>query len=361
MSTIDSSTMTRMPSSQNVSPAPLKMIFKGRLEFGAQRTFDMVTKHWSTRLETYFKSDILFKLEDIFLTDDFALSLPQPHTTVMGTEKAWRGTTDLFREIVQFAVVGKIQAWCISNGEVTEITLEPKTDKIAVSEYWLGCELVQKDGQMEEASAALSRAIDKYQRHALAYERRGYVNYKLQNYGDALYDFTKSIDVNPANPEPHYGRGKVRMLKGEWESAAQDFDAAVKRSIALQPIFWLARLKKCQCLVNLEQYAPCISDLQLFVKREFTAENPNFRRRRLAWYLLGRCYLATSDLKNALDAFNQALSIKEGVELLSDADLFLYRGRTLHATGASSFAKDLDAAAKLGSEEAAKLLKEWKK
>jgi|1048.fasta_scaffold00621_7 Tfp pilus assembly protein PilF len=353
--------MTRMPSTQNVSPAPLKMIFKGRLEFGAQRTFDMVTKHWATRLETYFKSDILFKLEDVFLTEDLALSLPQPHTTVMGTEKAWRGTTDLFREIVQFAVVGKIQAWCISNGEVTEITLEPKTDKIAVSEYWLGCELVQKDGQMEEASAALSRAIDKYQRHALAYERRGYVNYKLQNYNDALYDFSKSIDVNSANPEPHYGRGKVRMLKGEWELAAQDFDAAVKRSIALQPIFWLARLKKCQCLVHLDRYAPCISDLQLFVKREFTLDNPNFRRRRLAWYLLGRCYLATSDFKNAIDAFQQALSMKVGSELLAEAEILLYKGKALYENGSPSYAKDLDAAAKLGNETAARLLKEWKK
>ena len=42
----------------------LKLIFKGRLEFGNQRTFDMVLRHWQNRIETYFKADILFKPED---------------------------------------------------------------------------------------------------------------------------------------------------------------------------------------------------------------------------------------------------------------------------------------------------------
>jgi tetratricopeptide (TPR) repeat protein len=265
----------------------------------------------------------------------------------------------MLREIVQFAVVGKIQAWCICNGEVTEITLEPKTDKGAVHEYWLGCELVQQEGGMEEASAALSRAIEKYQRHALAYERRGYINYKLANFNDALYDFSKSIDINPNNPEPHYGRGKVRMLKQEWELAAQDFEATVKRSIALQPIFWLARLKKGECLLHAGRFQEAIAELQLFLKRDFTPENPNFRRRRRAWYLLGKSLTGTGDFKGALDAFHQALSLKDGAELLSEAEALLQRGITLKKAGQTGYTADLEAAAKLGSAEAAQLLKEW--
>lgn len=348
-----------------IQPSPqtqsqMKLIFKGRLEFGNQRTYDMVVKHWTTRMETYFKSDIVFKGEDILLPEEFALMLPQPHTTVMGSEKVWRGTTDMLREIVQFAVVGKIQAWCVNNGAITEIVLEPKTDKAAVLEYWLGCELVQKDGGMEDASAALSRAIDKYQRHALAYERRGYVNYKLGNYKDALYDFNKSIDINPNNPEPHYGRGKIRMLKNEWETAAADFDCTIKRSIALQPIFWLARLKKGECLVHAKKCAEAIPELQQFIKREFKAENPNFRRRRRAWHLLGKAFLGTGDINAALDAFNQALAIKEGVELLPEAEALLHRAIARKQAGAKGFAQDLETAAGLGNVEAKRLLAEWK-
>jgi tetratricopeptide (TPR) repeat protein len=288
-----------------------------------------------------------------------ALVLPQPHTTIQGaSEKAWRGTVDLLREMVQFAVVGKIQAWCINNGRVTEVVLEPKSDKTAVSEYWAGCQHVDNDG-MEEAAASLSRAIDKYQRHALAYERRGYVNYKLQNFNDALYDFSKSIDINPNNPEPHYGRGKVRMLKNEWEAAAQDFDATIKRAIALQPLFWLARLKKGECLVHSKQFAVAVTELQMFLKREFDQANPNYRRRRRAWHLLGKALLGVGDTNGALEAFNQSVNTREGVELLPEAEALLHRGIARKQAGKSDFALDLAAAAELGNQEAARLLSEW--
>lgn len=336
----------------------LKMIFKGRLEFGNQRTYEMVTKHWATRLETYFKSDILFKSEQIFLDDEFALVLPQPHSVLYHSEKAWRGTTDMMREIVQFAIVGKLQCWCIKDGSVQELVLEPKTDKAAVLDYWLGCELVQKDGGMEEASEALSRAIEKYQRHALAYERRGYVNYKLGNYKDALYDFSKSIDIHAGNPEPHYGRGKVRMLKNEWDNAVQDFDNTIKRSIALQPLFWLARLKKGECLVHTKKFSEAIPELEQYLKREFDSQNPNYRRRRRAWYLLGKALLGTGKINEALNAINQSLATREGVELLPEAEALLQRGIVRKEAGAADYKKDFESAAALGSVEAQRLLQE---
>jgi tetratricopeptide (TPR) repeat protein len=349
--------MAQMQMQQPTQPQ-LKMIFKGRLEFGNQRAYDFASKHWATRLENYFKADILFKPELVFFEEELALALPQPHTTFMGSEKAWRGTIDLFREIVQFAVVGKIQAWCISAGVVSELILEPKTDKAAITEYWLGCELVQTDGGMEDASAALSRAIEKYQRHALAYERRGYVNYKLGNYKDALYDFSKSIDINPNNPEPHYGRGKIRMLKNEWESAAQDFEDTIKRSIPLQPVFWLSRLKKGECLLHAKRFSEAAIELQQFLKRDFKSENPNFRRRRRAWFVLGKSLLGMGETTPALDAFNQAVNTVEGIELVSESEALLYRAIARRQVGKGDFSKDLNAAAKLGNAEAVKLLKE---
>jgi Tfp pilus assembly protein PilF len=76
---------------------------------------------------------------------------------------------------------------------------------------------------MEEASIALSNAIEKYERHAAAFERRGYVNYKLKNFNDAHYDFSKSIAINPIAPEPFYGRGKIHMIKNEWQACCRRF------------------------------------------------------------------------------------------------------------------------------------------
>ena len=266
---------------------PLKLIFKGRLEFGSERTYNMVLNHWNTRIENYFKSDILFKAEQVFSADDFALSVPQQ--VLMSTEKHWRSTTALLKEVAQYALAGKVGAWWVQNGQIlAEHNIEPKSDKTAVSEFIRGRDLAQQGG-MESASEALSNAIAKYERNALAYERRGYVNYKLKNFNDALYDFSKSIAINPNNPEPFYGCGKVRMLKNEWEAAVQDFDAAIKLSLAVQPIHWLARLRKGDSLYRAKRYAEAMTELRFFLQRKFSDSDLNLRYRPKAEFLLAEC------------------------------------------------------------------------
>lgn len=266
---------------------PLKVVFRGRLEFGSQRTFDMVLKHWNTRVENYFKADVLFTAEQVFSEDGYALTVPQQ--TIMSTQKRWRSTTALLYEVAQYALAGNVGAWWVQNGKVLDQHLiEPKTDKAAVSEYLRGRELVQQGG-MEQASEALTNAIEKYARNALAYERRGYVNYKLTNYNDALYDFSKSIAIYDYNPEPFFGRGKVNMLKNEWESAILDFQNTIDRSLAVQPIYWLARLRKADCLYHAKRYTAAITELKLFLQRSFSENDPNIRFRPKAEFLLAEC------------------------------------------------------------------------
>ncbi len=270
-----------------MQPQQLKLIFKGRLEFGSERTFNMVLNHWNNRIENYFKTDILLKAEQVFSQDDYALTVPQQ--VVMSTEKHWRSTTALLQEVAQFALAGKVGAWWVQNGQIlAEYNIEPKSDKTAVSEFIRGRDLARQGG-MEMASEALSNAISKFERNALAYERRGYVNYKLKNFNDALYDFSKSIDINPYNPEPHYGRGKIRMLKNEWDNAVQDFDNTIKLSLAVQPIHWLARLRKGESLYHAKRYAEAIPELKFFMQKKFAENDPCFRFRPKAEFLMGEC------------------------------------------------------------------------
>lgn len=329
----------------------LKLIFKGRLEFGSQRTFDMVLKHWQARIDTYFKADILFKAEQIFLQEGFALVVPQQ--TVMSTEKCWRSTTALLNEVAQFAVVGNIWAWCVDNGQLlSTVNIEPHSDKVAVLEYRRGCDLVAQEGRENEATVALSRAIEKYERHALAYERRGYVNYKLKNFNDSLHDFSKSIDINQNNPEPFYGRGKVKMLKNDWEGAIQDFESAIKRSIALQPIHWLARLKKGESLFHAKKFQEAAAELQLHQRRAFCESDPNHSRRSRTAILLGKALVAMQDVDGAMHAFQQAKGLCSGQTLRpSDATL-------LHRVETPDFMKHLKAAVRVNATEAVRMLED---
>jgi tetratricopeptide (TPR) repeat protein len=272
---------------QNTNIPLLKLIFKGRLDFGNQRTYEMVLRHWHTRIETYFKNDILFKAENVFLEEEFALAVPQ--ATIISTDKNWKSTVALFKEIAQFAVAGQIGAWWVANGQILdEHHIEPRSEKAAVVAFIKGRKLLEQ-GNRVEASQALSNAIEKFEKHALAYERRGYVNYKLQNYNDALYDFNKSIDLYPNSADPYYGRGKLRTRNSEWELAINDFDAAVKGSFAIQPLHWLSRFRKAECLCEIGNYSDAARELRFFLQRNFTENDPNHKNVGRAKTLMAKC------------------------------------------------------------------------
>ena len=321
----------------------------------------MAYRHWEARQETYFKMDILFKIEDVFVEEDFSLQIPQ--TVVMSTEKCWRSTTNLLKEIAQFAIVGKVGGWCVDNGAlIEECTIEPTSEKTAVASYLYARDLVKKGKRemYDEATDSLGRAIAKYERHALAYERRGYINYKLKNYNDALYDFDRSISINANNAEPYYGRGKVYMIKNDWESAATNFDATIKRSLALEPVYWLARLRKGECLFHSKRFEEAVKEFRLFLKRSFTQDNPNFQRRRRALMLLGKSLVELDQIDEAIEVINQALAIKDGAEYAPEADGLVTRAKAKRKSGTAEFTADLMSAAEMGSDEANRLLAEWK-
>jgi tetratricopeptide (TPR) repeat protein len=149
------------------------------------------------------------------------------------------------------------------------------------------------------------------------------------------------------------------MLKNDWENAAQDFDQAVRRSLALQPLHWLARLKRGESLFHAKQYPEATQEFRLYLQRKFKENDPNFNRRRRATYLLGKSLLAMNDIPAALEAFEQTLAIDTGIELVSEADGLLHRGIAKHRAGKPEFTRDLQAAAQMGSTEAARLLVEW--
>ena len=266
------------------TPAAQKMIFRGRLEFGSQRTFEKVLQHWKSRTENYFKSDILFRPEELFDAEHHVLDLPQQ--VLMSTEKHWLNTTALLREIAQYALAGNVEAWKVLNGKVLdEHLIEPNTEKTAVSEYLRGRQLLEQ-GIMTEASQALTNAIEKFGKNALAYERRGYMNYKLKNFNDAHYDFSKSIDLNPRSPEPHYGRGRVRMLRNEWESALSDMDMSIKHSLAVQSLHWISRFRRGECLYHLKRFDLAAVEFRFFLQRKMEESDPLFQYRAKAEFMM---------------------------------------------------------------------------
>lgn len=331
-----------------------KVIFSGHLEFGTERSYEKVLKMYTHRVENYYRNDILLDIEEIFNAE--ALTLNVPRFIGQSSKKSFHNTLNLLEYVAQFAIAGSVNVWMIDNGKIlVEQLIEPMSDKVAVQAFLNGRQLVQ-DGKEGEAIKALNRAIDKFSRHALAYERRGYINYKLRNYEDAMYDFTKSIDINPCNPEAYLGRANIKIIKGDLQGAITDLGLGVKQCIPLQPIYWNIRRLKADCHIKLEEHSKAIFELKLFTRRQFTPDNPNYKWRKNAFFNFGKSLLEVGEFAEAVKAFNDAVKIEEGKENILEADQFLYRGIALKKAGKKGFVKDWKEAAGMGSEKAVALL-----
>lgn len=287
-----------------------KIILSGHLEFGSDRTFELALSMFLQRAETYYKNDILLKPEEVFISEKSMLDVPR---SIINTaaEKSWRNTVHLLDTIAQYAIAGNIGAWKLDNGALVEHAfIEPKGDKSAVQSFLRGRELLTQ-GQQSEAKDALSSAIEKYTRNALAYERRGYVNYKLGNVGDALYDFTKSIDIYPHSPDAYMGRAIVNLHQKNYAAAAADLDMAIRTSIPHQPIHWRARRMKGECHVELNEFAKAEFELKLVTNKTFKAEDSNAAWQSTAFYNYGRALYGIGKYKEAFQAASKARTLSQ--------------------------------------------------
>ena len=332
-----------------------KTIFKGQLEFGSPKSYAKALQMYQHRVETFYKHEVLFEEEDIF--NEEALSLSIPRIVTHSIEKNWKNTASLFEYVAQYAMSGTLYTWVMDEREIKHyVKIEPDSDKVAVKSYLKGRELIKVGGKEKEAMDALTKAIEKFERHAQAYERRGYVNLKLKNYDDAIYDFSKSIDLNPKICQPHLGRAKVRMIQNDWKSAIADLEQSIKKSIPLMPIYWQSRRIKAECHINLKEFDESAKELKFFLARKFTEDNPNFAWRKQAYFSYGKSLLEIGEHKESVIAFNKAIDLGMKEESGPDADQYLYRGIARQRGGESGFTKDWAEAAERGSKEATKLL-----
>ncbi len=334
-----------------------KSIFKGRLEFGSPKSYEKVVKMFLHRNENYYKFDVLLDEEQIFEPASNALQVTGFIT--QGTEKSWKNTVNLLEYVAQFAVAGRLAAWMINEGKVIHHkVVEPESDRAAVQAFLKGRSLSEQEGREGEAMQALNRAIEKYERHGQAYERRAYVNFLLKNYDDAFSDYSHSIELAPMNPEAYFGRGKIRLFKEDFKGAIADFTMAIKHSIPLQAINLMARRLKAELLIQFGEYKPAANELRFLSTRKLKPDNPNYAFRRKVLYCYASSLMELDQHEEAIEHCNKALQIEYMEGNIPDADIYLLRGNIRHKASEKDFVKDWEKAEKLGSDEAAELLKE---
>jgi len=338
-----------------------KSIFKGRLEFGSPKSYDKVRIMYKSRVENYYKNDVLIEEEEVFDASSTSFVIPRLITPAT-SKKTWKNTVSLLSYISQYAVAGEFGAWLLDNGTIiSHQTIEPNSDRAAVQAFLKGRALVEEKGKQDEAIVELTKAINKFDRHALAYERRGRVNHILKNYQDALYDYTKSIDLNPSNVAPYFGRGLIHRKNGDLEKAIADFHLAIKTSIPLQSIYWQAHRRKALCHLETEDYAGAFNNLKFYSKRKFKPGDPNQNWQPFATFHYGRALLAANNYAEAVDVFKQVEAMPPEKDSVDLAEILYYKALALKKSGKNGYRKDAMQAAKMGCTKASDLLASDKK
>lgn len=338
----------------------IKTILQGRIEFGNEKSYSKVYKMFEYRTETYYKNNIIVEQEEVFNLE--LLSLEIPRYVGQHTEKSYRNTIDLLQYCAQFAISGEIRAWQTEKGTILKYAyIEPESDKVAVINFRKGKELVGSKGKEAEALEALTKAIDKYNRHAQAYGKRGEVNFMLKKYHDAERDFNKCLAIDDTIPDAYLGIANIAVLQKDYQKAIENLEKAIKKAIALQPIYWKSRRIKADCHIKLKEYEKAAFDLKFLTLRKFTSDNPNYKYKKQNFTKYGMVLIELEQYPEALDAFAEIEKIEDDSMPFDEGEFYVNRAIAKHKSGKSGYIKDFKMATELGVKRAATLLKESKK
>lgn len=295
-----------------------KIIFSGRLEFSNESSFNKVVQLYEHRFENYYRNFVILEAENIFNDEEYTLDVPR--TIVKEGKKKWANTVNLLKQVAEFATGGCIDAWMIHEGKILAAhTIEPHSDKTAVKTFLKGRRLITQKDQDEAARQILNKSISKFEKHSKAYERRGFVNYRLGNYEDALYDYSKSIRLNEKFGQAYLGRAFVHHSMENYADAITDLEIALKNLMPIQVyLYFHGRRLKADCHLILGEKEAALEDLLWFNRRKFTEENGIYKWLRRVYFTMGQIQGEFGEKKAAEESLNKALTYPKSKSGITD-------------------------------------------
>jgi tetratricopeptide (TPR) repeat protein len=161
--------------------------------------------------------------------------------------------------------------------------------------------MMQKDydGAIKNLTEA-SRNIVMGENRYWLYVNRGYAQFHRKRYDDAIKDFSRSIEIDPAPASPYEGRGQAWEQKKDIDKALADYDRAIERDANRG----LAHLQRGTALYDRGEIDKALTDFH-----EVTRIWPNYAH---GFAMRARCDLRQEDpdLERALAGFDAALTLE---------------------------------------------------
>ena len=138
-------------------------------------------------------------------------------------------------------------------------------------------------------------------------------------------------------------------------------EESIKKSIALQTLYWKSRKLKADCHIELIEWTKAAFDLKLFTARKFGKDDPNLYWMKKALFQYGMVLIELNEFAEAVIAFDKALVATGGDEGIDESEILTNRGLAKQKAGKTGYIKDIKEAAEKGGKRAKTLLKTLQK
>ncbi|KAF3326813.1 serine/threonine-protein phosphatase 5 [Carex littledalei] len=115
-----------------------------------------------------------------------------------------------------------------------------------------------KANKFSQAIELYSEAIELNGSNAVYWANRAFAHTKLEEYGSAIIDATKAIELDPRYSKGYYRRGAAYLAMGKFKEALKDFQQVVKRLCPNDPDA-SKKLKECEKAVQKIRFEEAIS------------------------------------------------------------------------------------------------------
>jgi tetratricopeptide (TPR) repeat protein len=158
-----------------------------------------------------------------------------------------------------------------------------------------------RQGQWEKAAADFSAAIDRAPTNPVFLTNRADALGRLGQWDKVIADLTRAIELDPAVATRWNLRGVAFYRKGQWDKAAADFSSAIERD-ANVPLHWTNR---GDVLGKLRQWDKAIADFSKAIQLK-----PDYE---LAWLLRGSAQASLGQWDKASEDLARAGSFPRAV------------------------------------------------
>jgi tetratricopeptide (TPR) repeat protein len=172
----------------------------------------------------------------------------------------------------------------------------PKQRDKSVDYYNRGSIHLRKN-EYDQAIFGYTKAIEIAPKMAKAYYNRGNAYIAQGQYDKAIFDYTKAIEINPGLTEAYYNRGLSYAMKGEYDQAIYDYT----RAIEINPKMAEAFYNRGNAYIAQGQY-----DKAIFDYTKATEVNPGLTE---AYYNRGLHYAMKGEYDRAILDYNKAIEM----------------------------------------------------